>query len=341
MERILSDKAVKADVMSRPNYYDVLYAFYVFRGNYRAGTCPRPRPAPRRSRGVTRLAAGLAMCDLAGRLAIEGPPGAASFQGQARCYAAALSALHLVDPRYAWKLDFFRDEVRGRPHESCCWRYVLTRAQPLRASPKRKRTPAASLGEALLKRDASVLSLEDIERLYLLSLARLRLLSVRPRRLVPSSSSALRLPQRSRDLVLPPGTSQTTASDTFALLVQNGCYDSALSLAKYCVPFSTSSYPSSASPHPAIVLLLFIPAISRGGQGIQPAESGRAAGVRGADAAVSTDLRSLPVHAAAAGPGSGGERRRVARDPYGGFWRPRAGRLEGEHPPVSLSLSLA
>ncbi|XP_015761329.1 PREDICTED: nuclear pore complex protein Nup160-like [Acropora digitifera] len=79
-EDIVESHARTVDIMTH-NYYDMLYAFHVFRGNYRK--------------------AGAAMYEHAMRLGQE-VSGLDSLQKQAKCYLAAMNALHLVDPKNAW-----------------------------------------------------------------------------------------------------------------------------------------------------------------------------------------------------------------------------------------------
>lgn len=99
VERTLSFKARHADPFAWPDYAKVLYAWHVFRGDYRS--------------------AGAAMYERARRLGEEAVAGLgvggvaeAGSQGefvqvanvQARCYLAAINSLELVDPSHSWVL---------------------------------------------------------------------------------------------------------------------------------------------------------------------------------------------------------------------------------------------
>lgn len=99
VERTLSFKARHADPFAWPDYAKVLYAWHVFRGDYRS--------------------AGAAMYERARRLGEEavaglgaGGAGEGGLQGefvqvanvQARCYLAAINSLELVDPSHSWVL---------------------------------------------------------------------------------------------------------------------------------------------------------------------------------------------------------------------------------------------
>ncbi|WAR01460.1 NU160-like protein [Mya arenaria] len=80
VENILESRARCMDLTSY-NYYDLLYAFHIFRNNYRKG--------------------GSVMYEHGMRLGRE-VPGRQGLQRQAQCYLAALNALRLVKPEYSW-----------------------------------------------------------------------------------------------------------------------------------------------------------------------------------------------------------------------------------------------
>ncbi|XP_064599845.1 nuclear pore complex protein Nup160-like [Liolophura sinensis] len=77
---ILESRARSVDLATH-NYYDLLYSFHIYRGNYRK--------------------AGSVMYEYGRRLGQE-LPNLKGLQRQAKCYLAALNALRLVDPKYAW-----------------------------------------------------------------------------------------------------------------------------------------------------------------------------------------------------------------------------------------------
>ncbi|KAJ7380500.1 hypothetical protein OS493_008963 [Desmophyllum pertusum] len=130
-------------------YYDLLYAFHVFRGNYRK--------------------AGSTMYEHAMRLGQE-VSGLDSLQQQAKCYLAAMNALRLVDPKNAWIVKPL-DRVNTRKSE-----------EPSNMSPKRKQGEEGDilypghLGRP--RRKVTVLDIRDLEGEYLLVLARLQLIKV-------------------------------------------------------------------------------------------------------------------------------------------------------------------
>ncbi|KAH7343853.1 nucleoporin Nup120/160-domain-containing protein [Rhizoctonia solani] len=87
VERTLSFKARHADPFAWPDYAKVLYAWHVFRGDFRS--------------------AGAAMYERARRLGEEAVVEEEFVQVanvQARCYLAAINSLELVDPSHSWVL---------------------------------------------------------------------------------------------------------------------------------------------------------------------------------------------------------------------------------------------
>ncbi|KAI0231198.1 nucleoporin 160 [Lamellibrachia satsuma] len=134
---ILASRARSID-LSKHNYYDLLYAFHVFRGNFRrAGTVMYEYG----------LRVGQELSNLKG------------LQQQAKCYLAMLNALRLVDPKYAWIV---------KPIPS------TMQQEEAAMSPKRDIDGNACC--PTLRRQVELLELEDIEREYMLVHARLQLL---------------------------------------------------------------------------------------------------------------------------------------------------------------------
>ncbi|TIA99298.1 hypothetical protein E3P96_02943 [Wallemia ichthyophaga] len=85
LERTLSFKARNSDALDRPNYYQILYSYYIFRGNFRD--------------------AGAIMYQHGRRLAeIPCRPGEFGELAtlQARAYLSAVNSLSLVNPKNAW-----------------------------------------------------------------------------------------------------------------------------------------------------------------------------------------------------------------------------------------------
>ncbi|XP_067018107.1 nuclear pore complex protein Nup160-like [Acropora muricata] len=183
-EDIVESHARTVDIMTH-NYYDMLYAFHVFRGNYRK--------------------AGAAMYEHAMRLGQE-VSGLDSLQKQAKCYLAAMNALHLVDPKNAWIVKPL-DRVN-----------TTTANEPPNMSPKRKQ---GEDGDALRpdirskpRRKVTVLEMRDLEGEYLLVLARLQLIKVEAD------------PTHATGPLLSP-------QESVALLTQAGLFDNALTVASH------------------------------------------------------------------------------------------------------------
>ncbi|XP_064635378.1 nuclear pore complex protein Nup160-like isoform X2 [Lineus longissimus] len=137
---IMESRARSVD-LSTHNYYNLLYAFHTFRGNFRK--------------------AGNVMYEYGMRLGRE-MPGLKGLQRQAKCYLAAMNALQLVDPKYAW---IVTPSIQPR---------TVTDDQDGGRSPKRN-----SDGDEIVtakKSSMTVLELSDLEKEYLLIHARLKLL---------------------------------------------------------------------------------------------------------------------------------------------------------------------
>ncbi|CAH3152521.1 unnamed protein product [Pocillopora meandrina] len=145
---IIESHARTVDITTH-SFYDLLYAFHVFRGNYRK--------------------AGAAMYEHALRLGQE-VSGLDSLQKQAKCYLAAMNSLRLVEPKNAWIVKPLDRIGTDKP------------AEPPNMSPKRKQ---GEEGEVLYpghlakpRRKVTVLDIRDLEGEYLLVLARLQLIKM-------------------------------------------------------------------------------------------------------------------------------------------------------------------
>ncbi|XP_038053213.1 nuclear pore complex protein Nup160-like isoform X2 [Patiria miniata] len=136
---IMESRARSVDLLTTHNYYDLLYAFHIFRGNYRK--------------------AGSAMYEHAVRLGLEVPT-LDGLRKQAKCYLAAMNALELVNQDFAWIV---------KP-------VAVDEANPedmVGASPKRNYE-----GEVLqqpVKRQVKVIELCDLRKEFQLVDARLKL----------------------------------------------------------------------------------------------------------------------------------------------------------------------
>ncbi len=104
VEDALAFKARKADPRIRPFYSRILYTWYVSRGDYRNGECPRPRFCSVFG-GADRCAAALTMYQRARKLeALMGDASAFAELAdlQLEAYAVAMNALALVDSKSQW-----------------------------------------------------------------------------------------------------------------------------------------------------------------------------------------------------------------------------------------------
>ncbi|XP_052227575.1 nuclear pore complex protein Nup160-like isoform X1 [Dreissena polymorpha] len=141
VENILESRARCMDLTSY-NYYDLLYAFHIFRNNYRKGGSVMYEQGMRLGREVS---------------------GRVGLQRQAQCYLAALNALRLVRPEYSWII---------KPAPSA--------RVNLGAGDVHMRSPKHALDGEELNNNGSkfeILELHDIEKEYILVDARLRLLA--------------------------------------------------------------------------------------------------------------------------------------------------------------------
>ncbi|XP_078662026.1 nuclear pore complex protein Nup160-like [Branchiostoma floridae x Branchiostoma belcheri] len=123
-------------------------------------------------------------------------PGVKSLQKQAKCYLAAINTLRLVDPKYAWIVKPVR---------------VETATEEGRVSPKRDYSGDRRLPDK--KKQVEILELSELEKEYMVVLARLHLIQRDPD---PAHATG------------PP----LSAEETVALLVQAGLFDNAVSLSQ-------------------------------------------------------------------------------------------------------------
>ncbi|CAE6454482.1 unnamed protein product [Rhizoctonia solani] len=114
VERTLSFKARHADPFAWPDYAKILYAWHVFRGDFRS--------------------AGAAMYERARRLGEEAVVEEEFVQVanvQARCYLAAINSLELVDPSHSWVLlSVSSDDDLGRKRRRLTVHIPETRFNP-------------------------------------------------------------------------------------------------------------------------------------------------------------------------------------------------------------------
>ncbi|CAI9723426.1 Hypothetical predicted protein [Octopus vulgaris] len=138
---ILKNRARSVDLSSH-NYYDLLFSIHISRNSYRA--------------------AGNVMYEQGLRLGQE-LPGVRGLQRQVQCYLAAMHALRLAKPEYAWV-------VKPIPNR-------LTHPAPEEGtSPKHYLDGEEKIETDAPKRQLQIVTIEDLEKEYLLVDARLRLI---------------------------------------------------------------------------------------------------------------------------------------------------------------------
>ncbi|XP_046859836.1 nuclear pore complex protein Nup160-like [Xenia sp. Carnegie-2017] len=170
--------------ISTHQYYQLLYSFHTYRGNHRK--------------------AASAMYEYGIRLAQE-LPGLESLQKQAKCYLTTMNSLRLLDEKNSWIV---------KPLERKDQKVV----EAPNMSPKRKQGDEDA-DEALTamipkrRRQVTVIEISDLEKEYMLILARLQLLQ-------HDTDSA--------HVTGPP----LSPTETLVLLIQTGQYDTAFSIAK-------------------------------------------------------------------------------------------------------------
>ncbi|XP_065845738.1 nuclear pore complex protein Nup160-like [Oscarella lobularis] len=136
------------------------------------------------------------MCECASRLALE-CPGIDSLQKQAECYLAALNSLRLVNKKHAWIV---------RPSQ---WEGIALKRYQRRSKRKRGQDPLDDGDQTRVK----VLSVHQLALEYTLILSNLQLLECCPDSIDPNA------PCLSPD-------------ETFSVLIQKGCFDVSLKLAR-------------------------------------------------------------------------------------------------------------
>ncbi|GAB6031618.1 hypothetical protein CHUAL_009380 [Chamberlinius hualienensis] len=147
---ILESTARTVD-LTRHNYYELLYSFHVFRGNYRR--------------------AGSVMYEHGMRLGLE-VSGLKGLQKQAKCYLGALNCLKIVDPNYAWIV---------KPIPQSQTKAVMRRdeLENQGMSPKRN-NEGDELAISNRSSQLELVELDTIKKEYELVLARLKLIKREP-----------------------------------------------------------------------------------------------------------------------------------------------------------------
>ncbi|KAI8325962.1 hypothetical protein GQ54DRAFT_160739 [Martensiomyces pterosporus] len=148
VERNLLFKARHSDPTAKPNYYKILYAFHVYRGNYRNAASAMYQYARRLS--MLMLYSG----DVASLL-VE--------QGQA--LLSCINGLSLVDKQYAWVVVGRNQNIAGSSDAGCS-----TKRKRRRIAIGRYDASSASQGQ-----DIDIVELADVRREYTLCMARITL----------------------------------------------------------------------------------------------------------------------------------------------------------------------
>ncbi|XP_038262757.1 nuclear pore complex protein Nup160 isoform X2 [Dermochelys coriacea] len=146
---IIESRARAVDLMTH-NYYELLYAFHIYRHNYRK--------------------AGTVMFEYGMRLGREVRT-LRGLQKQGNCYLAAINCLRLIRPEYAWIVQPASGAVYERPG----------------ASPKRSHDGECT---AVPTRQIEILELEDLEKECLLARLRLTLAQHEPSTAAVAGSSS-------------------------------------------------------------------------------------------------------------------------------------------------------
>ncbi|KAJ1965275.1 hypothetical protein GGI12_000879 [Dipsacomyces acuminosporus] len=148
VERNLLFKARHSDLLAKPNYYKILYAFHVYRGNYRNAASAMYQYA-------RRLSALMLYSGDVASLLVE--------QGQA--LLACINGLSLVDKQYAWV-------VVGRSQGMAGGSDAGANAKRKRRRIAIGRYDASSAGQG---QDIDIIELADVRREYTLCMARITL----------------------------------------------------------------------------------------------------------------------------------------------------------------------
>ncbi|XP_071795537.1 nuclear pore complex protein Nup160-like [Asterias amurensis] len=176
---IMESRARSMDLMATRNFYDLLYAFHIFRGNYRK--------------------AGSAMYEHAIRLSLEVPT-LDGLRRQAKYYLAAMNALDLVNPDFAW---IVKPVAIDEPHPE----------DLVGASPKRDYN-GENLDPPVVRRQVKVIELCDLKKEYQLIDARLKIANHDPDSVYTSMGPIL------------------SPEETVSQLVQTGLFDTATAVCK-------------------------------------------------------------------------------------------------------------
>jgi len=193
---IIESRARTMD-MTVNRFYDLLYSFHTIKSDYRK--------------------AATTMFEQACRLQVE-MHGLKSLQKQAKCYLASITALQLVDSKYAW---IVRPEEKTSQQPSPVPGKPGSHVNEYSQSPKRREDGEQIFYSTMKKRRnvrTVIVELNDLEKEYLLVLARLKLVQH----------------GKNETVAIGPGLS---ASETIGLLSQLGLFDMSFSVAlKFNLP---------------------------------------------------------------------------------------------------------
>ncbi|EST06572.1 Nucleoporin [Kalmanozyma brasiliensis GHG001] len=196
VEKTLSFKARNSDALSEPNYYAVLYAYHVFRGDWKSAGAVMYQQAERLGELYRAPADGRDAVERFTLVAVE----------QAQSYLASINALTLLQGEHAW---FAHAAAEEAGDEESLFESKIPRGAAVKGSDLTHYIPASAYSQRV--RPIRIVSVADVRREYTLALARLELVKRYP------------------DLALP--TTVLRPTDAVLLFVNCGAFDSAFSTA--------------------------------------------------------------------------------------------------------------
>ncbi|KAI8452611.1 nucleoporin Nup120/160-domain-containing protein [Phakopsora pachyrhizi] len=173
-ERTIAFRARNSDPLSVPNYYQILYAYHLGKGDYRS--------------------AGMAMYHHGrkiGDIAIKGNAFQVLMTQQCQSYLSAINALSLVPEKHAWICVPCRKSTK--PNSSGYLNQTESRASPSGSGIRKRRRINFFIPEKKFSSgttDMEILTLADIRKEYTLVLSRLQLANELPQLSHPGSSTS-------------------------------------------------------------------------------------------------------------------------------------------------------
>ncbi|KAI3627032.1 hypothetical protein CBS14141_001033 [Malassezia furfur] len=171
VERVLSFKARNAAPLSTPNYFQILYAYHIARGDYKSAAASMYQQA-RRLRDAALVAS-----------ATDVHQARALLVREAQCDLAAINALVLLPAPHAWFAHAMHDADEGAGDESLSAHAAAGRALPGGITSYLPRERLGAHAHPL-----KIVQLADVRREYHHLLARLELMRLYPELANPSAS---------------------------------------------------------------------------------------------------------------------------------------------------------